>query len=168
MLDDLVNDQTFSSRTDTLGALLRHNQNPYLVPVYTQLVNNIEEALAAQGMFIEQGYEGAMIRNVNGMYEGGKRSANLQKMKSFEDAEYEIVGANEGRGKDSGTVGSFICKIESGQTFSARLQGPYATRKKLFEQGGYIGQLLTVKYQNLTSDNLPRFPIGKGLRIKGM
>ena len=40
-----------------------------------------------------------------------------------------------------------------------------ANKKKLFENGDdYVGKLLTVVYQELTDDGLPRFPVGKAIR----
>jgi len=41
---------------------------------------------------VEQGYEGVMLRNRNGLYESGKRSADLQKYKEFLDAEFQVIG----------------------------------------------------------------------------
>lgn len=112
------------------------------------------------------GYEGSMLRSHDGKYEGGKRSFFLQKLKDMVDAEFEILWVNEGVGKDEGTVGSFQCKIGD-KDFAARLKTTWERRRELFlhpEQ--WRGKMLTVKYQNLTSDGLPRFPIGKGLRDK--
>ncbi|CAM6003858.1 unnamed protein product [Sphagnum balticum] len=47
--------------------------------------------------FLKNGYEGGMARNSNGLYEG-KRSYNLQKIKSFVDDEFSIVGIKEETG----------------------------------------------------------------------
>lgn len=105
-----------------------------------------------------------MIRG-NGPYEEGKRSYYLQKLKNFEEGEWPIVNAEEGRGKDAGTVGAFVCVTQNGTEFKARLKATYERRRELFENPKqWKGMLLTVKYQNLTADSIPRFPIGKGLR----
>lgn len=109
--------------------------------------------------------EGTMIRNGGGSYECGKRSYHLQKHKDMKDGEYLIVGADEGRGKDAGTVGSFRCRTADGKEFSARLKATYERRRELFEHPEqWRGWKLTIIYQNLTADGIPRFPIGKGLR----
>jgi len=128
-------------------------------------------------------YEGTMIRN-DGPYEEGRRSRHLQKLKTWKDSEYQIIGYAEGRGKDAGTVGAFYCAISEGylpeawaeicenlaagrpelRGFKARLKASYDYRRKLFAAKDFVGKQLTVKYQNLTGDGKPRFPIGKAIR----
>jgi ATP-dependent DNA ligase len=111
------------------------------------------------------GYEGAMLRNVGGLYVN-KRSMDLQKMKEFEDAEFDIVGIEEGRGKLSGHVGAFKCKDSRGVEFLAKMAGDTGRLRDYFENDTlWRGKRLTVKYQGLTGANgVPRFPVG--LRIR--
>ena len=46
-----------------------------------------------------------------------------------------------------------------------RPQGNYDERKKQYKEGKkYIGKMLTVKYQELTNDHVPRFPVGLAIR----
>jgi ATP-dependent DNA ligase len=114
------------------------------------------------------GFEGAMLRNSDGLYVH-KRSYDLIKVKSFQDAEFPIVGVEEGRGKLMGSVGAFICKTESGATFKAKLMGSLDNLRTLYENPSmWQGKMLTVKYQNLTADGQPRFPVGKSIRAEGL
>ena len=59
--------------------------------VFTTLAQDEEELISIYEDFLEQGYEGAMARNLNYNYES-KRSKHLQKMKIFQDAEFKIIG----------------------------------------------------------------------------
>lgn len=59
--------------------------------------------------WLGEGYEGAMYRSLRMPYEN-KRSAGLLKIKVFEDHEFEIVGVNEGTGKDMGSASTFTVK----------------------------------------------------------
>lgn len=137
-----------------------------LVLVETAVCDSDEQIMAYHEKNLQGNYEGSMIRN-DGPYEFGKRSYHLQKLKAFVDAEYPIVGAEEGRGKDAGTIGAFLCQTLDGKPFKTRLKATYAHRKFLFENPQeWQDMLLTVKFQNLTQDGIPRFPIGKGLRKK--
>jgi len=114
--------------------------------------------------FIKAGYEGAMVRTLNEGYHT-KRSDQLLKMKTFQDTEFVILGVEEGRGKLAGHAGSFVCQTKDGKQFNAKMSGETAKLKEYWENGtDYIGGLLTVKYQGLTSDGIPRFPVG--LRIR--
>jgi len=136
---------------------------------YLSLVENIgvyneTQVHEAQRKFVEEGYEGAMVRNLIGTYAIGKRSPDLQKVKTFLDGEYEIVGFSEATGNDAGTV-IWECKTPEGLTFRARPRGTREARKELYQNGNdYIGKQLTVRYQELTDDGVPRFPVGITIR----
>jgi DNA ligase-1 len=115
--------------------------------------------------FLSLGYEGAMVRNADSLYEN-KRSYGLQKVKEFDADEYEVVGVIEGRGKLMGHVGSFVCQMKNGQTFDCKMSGDTARLKEYFESPSlWEGKMLTVKYQGLTNTNaVPRFPVGISMR----
>lgn len=111
----------------------------------------------------KQGFEGSMVRNVEGKYVG-TRSYDLLKVKQFEDGEFEIVGVKKGRGKLA-EMGIFICRTEEGKEFDVKCMGSLESLKAyLSNPNDYIGKKLTVKFQNLTEDGLPRFPIGVTVR----
>jgi ATP-dependent DNA ligase len=136
---------------------------------YLSLVENVRvstesEIHAAQARFVEEGYEGAMVRNLTGAYAIGKRSANLQKVKTFLDGEYLIVGFTQGTGNETGCV-IWECHTPAGQPFGVRPRGTQEDRKVLFQNGSdYIGRQLTVRYQELTDYGVPRFPVGIAIR----
>lgn len=115
------------------------------------------------------GYEGLMLRNNHAPYEN-KRSYNLQKVKEFDDAEFEIVGVVEGKGKLQGLLGAFLCKTQEGTEFEVKMTGNQEeTKKFLNDQSLWKGKLLTVQYQGLTGKNkVPRFPVGLRLREEGL
>jgi DNA ligase-1 len=125
--------------------------------------NNEDEIYRLQKQFIEEGYEGAMVRNHHGAYALGKRSANLQKVKTFLDGEYRIVGFTQGEGGETGCV-IWKCSTAS-HTFNVRPKGTREQRRVWFNNGNsYINKMLTVKYQELTDDGIPRFPVGISVR----
>jgi ATP-dependent DNA ligase len=119
----------------------------------------------AYDRFIASGYEGAIVRNAAGIYTINKRSYDLLKVKSFDDAEFQIVGVEEGRGKLAGH-GIFICKTGGGTDFEVKLKGEQEALKDiLLNPDKYIGQPLTVQYFGLTKKSeVPRFPVGLRLR----
>lgn len=132
--------------------------------VETIQVKNEIEVYKHQSAFMEQGYEGAIFRNSAGQYQYGYRSNDLLKVKTFNDAEFEIVGFTEGIGKDKGTV-IWICKTRKGDVFNVRPAGTYEDRQHHFTKGNdYVGQQLTVKYFGLSDDGIPRFPVGLGFK----
>jgi len=105
-----------------------------------------------------------MVRNLKGAYRIGKRSADLQKVKTFLDGEYRIVDYTEGTGNEKGCV-IWVCETPDGRQFRVRPRGTQEERKVLFRNGDdYIGKMLTVRYQELTDDGVPRFPVGIAIR----
>lgn len=123
--------------------------------------------------YIKAGYEGIMLRRPDGAYQAGKRSWNLIKIKPFQTEEYAIVGVEEATGKDRGAA-LFVCSTETpknprADTFRVMLKAPRSKRREywtLFLQrpDALIGKLLTVRFQELTANGIPRFPIGLAIR----
>ena len=105
--------------------------------------------------YMEIGYEGQILRT-NSLYEN-KRSKGLLKHKSFEDAEFEIKGIEEGKGKLAGKVGKLQFEI-NGKPFDSAVNGDHEYLEQLFITGNLIGKKATVKYFELTEDGIPRFP----------
>ena len=114
--------------------------------------------------YIKRGFEGSMARNVNSKYLFGYRSVDLLKVKRFLDAEYKVIGFTEGSAVELGAI-VFICETEDGQQFSVRPTGTHEERKEWFTRGdSFVGKMLTVKYQELSNDGVPRFPVGLHFR----
>ena len=107
--------------------------------------------------YVEWGYEGQMIR-LDNEYEN-KRSKSLLKHKSFIDEEYTILDVEEGGGNKTGMIGSFVFENKDGKRFNA---SPKFNWEECIEMWNnrheLIGKEATVKYFNLTPDNVPRFP----------
>ena len=128
--------------------------------VETIEVQNEDEMMLAFERFNSLGYEGAIVRNANGPYVG-KRSVDLQKLKTFEDAEFKVVGVEEGRGKLTGHA-IFICEMPDTKVqFRAKMRGVQEELKKYFDDPALaVGRSLTIKYQGMTNkNNVPRFPV---------
>ena len=165
--DDTILLTEESAYLNRFTALDKRKLNLPLVTVVTTLINNEEEMLDKFAQYLEEGYEGIMIRNLNSPYEQ-KRSYNLLKYKEFDDKEYKIIGYEEGRGLLSGCVGAFICEISKGITFKAKLKGKDVTEllRGYFKNPKiFMGKSLTVIYQGLSKDGIPRFPVGKIIRF---
>lgn len=163
MYDVADNNKNFLTRKVLLGLFMIKAKKP-LVVVETLDVNNEDELMEAFETFLKQGYEGAMVRNMRGLYVN-KRSVDLQKIKEFQDDEFKIVDVEEGRGKLAGKA-IFVCENKQGTRFNAKMKGNQDDLAKYFKKPALaIGRMLTVQYQGLTGKNgVPRFPVG--LRFK--
>lgn len=136
----------------------------HLEIVRTYKVKTMERFKELFAKFIEEGFEGAMFRNLDGHYEFGRRSYSLIKYKEFDEAEFEIMGAEEATGRDEGTA-VFLLKTADGVWFNARPMGTREQRRDyLLNISKLIGKKGTVKYQGLSDTGVPRFPVFKAVR----
>jgi len=132
--------------------------------IETLKVESESEVYEMYDMFMRAGAEGIMIRNADGLYKLNHRSADLQKYKQFEDSEYKIIDFTEGSNNEKGAV-VWVCETKDEKVFNVRPRGTVESRRKHFENGEtYIGKMLTVRYQELTDDGIPRFPVGISIR----
>lgn len=153
-------DMTFEERWDVVRTL----SNPHYEYVETFDVKKHSDMKGYHKMFIQQGYEGTMIRDRDSVYEVGQRSNYLLKYKDFQTEEYEITGAKTGHGRDANAV-VWVCKTKSGHQFTVRPEGTISQREEHYKNyKKYIGKMLTVRFQNLTAQNVPRFPVGVTIR----
>jgi DNA ligase-1 len=157
---DCVNDKPFEERLAMLKAFFAKHKFAHVNLLPT------EEAAAAADLkkfhdaYVADGYEGLIVRNKKGAYHLATRSADLQKYKEFEDDEYEVVGFTEGEGHEKGLV-IWTCKTKDGKKFNVRPRGTHEERAALFKEAAtYVGKKLTVRFQELTGDGIPRFPVG--------
>lgn len=162
---------------------------PYIRLLEHKLIQNQQELDAFESEALTQGYEGVMVRSLNGPYKYGRSTAKqgiLLKVKRFIDKEAVIVGkkekmhnANEletdelGYAKRSsqksglvpmGTLGALDCvDISTGQPFSIGTGFDDALRDKLWE-ADILGEI--VKYKSFPTGvkEKPRFPVFLGIR----
>ena len=135
-----------------------------LVAVETPLVESEKVLMEYEDQCHNDGYEGIMARNSQSEYLFGYRSKDLLKVKRFLDAEYKIVDFTHGTSIELECC-IFICETPEGERFNVRPVGTHEERKVMYKNGAsYVGKLLTVKYQELSNDNVPRFPVGLHIR----
>ena len=152
------------ARNSALQKLFATHKFQALRLLGTEVCETREKVGEFHARYVAEGYEGLMLRNRNGKYRVGVRSTDLQKYKEFEDAEYKVTGFKEGDGLEKGCV-IWICCTAKGQEFAVRPRGTHEARAELLKDAAsYIGKQLTVRYQELTTDGLPRFPVGISFR----
>jgi DNA ligase 1 len=110
--------------------------------------------------FLDQGYEGLMLKDPNAPYQH-KRSYAWMKMKEEQSIDTPIVGWEWGTGKYEGMIGAFLIehngvrvKVGSGLTDELRDANPV----------DYLQRLIEVSYQHETPDGSLRHPRFKRFR----
>ena len=166
IFDIAVPGYTFGERLtilDRIADVLPENSPLVIVPSY--VVNNEEELMTYHRQFSTEGYEGTIIRNINGLYRYDYRSTDLLKHKDFIDHEFIIIGSTQGHGSDEGTI-IFTCMTADGAEFSVKPIGSREYRRELYNiRNTLVGKMLTVKFQNYSDvDGIPIFPVGLSVR----
>ncbi|MCA9649753.1 MAG: DNA ligase [Myxococcales bacterium] len=106
------------------------------------------------------GGEGVMLRRPGSRYVAG-RSDSLLKVKSFLDTEARVVGHQAGTGRHEGRLGALQVELPNGTRFKVGTGFSDAQR----EAPPAVGEVITVRYQELTDGGVPRFPIYVGVRV---
>lgn len=149
-------DHLFNQRQMDYRLLVREAASESIKAVESTPAHNQEELDSIYQQYIEQGYEGQMIRKWNSSYQH-KRTKDLLKRKDFHDAEFEIVGYKEGKGSREGCI-ILRLAMSDGKEFDSVPVGGIEYQKRLWTRRlDILGMQATVKYQNLSSDGIPRF-----------
>lgn len=127
-----------------------------VISVETRRVENAEKIDELYGQYLEDGYEGQMIR-LNTKYEN-KRSKNLLKRKEFFTDEFTVASVEEGRGNWAGYIKRFVLELPDGRQFGAGVRGTQEVMKQLFE-AKEKPTWATLRYFTPTPDGVPRFPV---------
>jgi DNA ligase-1 len=133
--------------------------------VPAKLVDSYNYARDIHVEFLDQGYEGSIIR-LDGLYKHG-RSYDLMKFKDFSDTEATIIGYELGKGKRTGTLGKFIMLDDEGVQFGCPPGKGYNYKdlaSMLVEINSYIGKRATFTYFQRTKAGSYRHPLFKALR----
>ena len=108
---------------------------------------------------MEQGYEGLILRNLDGKYEYGQRSNDLLKWKLFCSDEALVCDVEI----DKNEEGVLLCRMKDGTEFRCKMKGTHDERLYK-EQLKLIGKHVTFTYQQLSVDGVPIFPVGIAVR----
>ncbi len=122
-----------------------------------------------------QGGEGLMLRQPGSEYVRG-RSASLLKVKQFYDTEAVVTDTQPGKGRHKGAVGALVVRVPQDITLRVGKKTCTLRRSTQFEVGtglsdaqrrpGVIraGAIITVRFQELSNEGVPRFPSLVGVR----
>lgn len=161
-----------------------------IVLVPHERIENLEQLAAYEAKRLTEGWEGVMVRSLQGLYKWGRstpKEGGLLKIKRFVDDEAEIIGfveementnektTNElGRSKRSshkagkvakGTLGAFVLRNSSGVEFQCGSGINDTLAATVWaNQDRYMGQLVTYKSFPIGVKDAPRHPVFKAFR----
>lgn len=167
-------------------ALLHTQLVPHLMPwkslkvngirsITTQVVTDPEqdELDAKAVMYVEKfGCDGAIIRRLDTIPRN-KKTADIIKVKPFEDGEAIIEDMIEGKGHLEGSMGTLVCRMLDQK--SKKATGPQFEigtgegltkdlREELWNDPKTKGSFANFKYQRISNDGMPVLPTLRGIR----
>lgn len=118
----------------------------------------------------EHDIEGLMI-NLDTPYEC-KRTKNLMKVKKFYDFDLQVIGYEEGTGRNKGRLGAFVVDYKGNQV---KVGSGYSDEERINfwnNRDELIGRVITVKYKEVSRDKKTgleslQFPVYCGLTELG-
>jgi DNA ligase-1 len=153
-IGDLDENAPYQFRYDLIELI----DSPYVRIVENINVTSHNDVIEYHDLFVEDGYEGAIVRKLNSPYKNG-RSNDLLKYKAFDDDEFTLLDIREGKGNKKGIAAHADCITVDGKKFTANISGTEEYRKDLLENRELlIGEDVTIRYFRLTPDGIPRFP----------
>jgi len=188
---DVINEKDFSTRLETLKLISTLGDfKKHCVLVEQVLLNNKEEVLDFERVAVESGFEGVMLRSVDGKYKYGRSTEKegiLLKLKRFADDEAEVldsicryVNQNEAFVNELGhtarstikdnlvateSLGALVCRTKDGILFNIGTGFTEEERIELWKnRDSLVGKLAKYKHFPVGALAAPRFPVFLGFR----
>lgn len=163
IFDIIVENMSSEKRIQLLQDAFKKWKSKNINLVEIKNVNSIKEIFTLRNSYINNGLEGIIIRNKNGIYTPGKISRNVFRSKDFKKGVFTIIDAIEGKGNNKGTViWKLECVKDKNKSFTAKPIGTREERIKLFqEKQKYIGRKISVKYLDMDNNTgcVSRHPV---------
>jgi len=152
----------------------------YIVPEFSKVVKTEEEFDTFHEEALAEGYEGTILRIIDGPYDVDKRSKNLLKRKEKFDAEFRITDIVEGKGTNKGIASTIYIDLGENAGMNANHKASLVAcvqdagmakgwnhekcKDLLDNRDKYIGKMATIEYFEITAHGKLRFPKFKTVR----
>ena len=130
---------------------LNNKEQFIILPTFE--INNFVLAESMRNMFINNGFEGLILRNPSAEYQFGKRNQAMFKFKKVDDGKFTIVNIiSEHKRAD---LPIFVCRNDiNGELFECSINKPQdEQRGYLVNKEKYIGKYLFVEYRERSGIN---------------
>ena len=159
MYDVMVPNISFKVRNKIMLSIEKelnlHPFNPYIewqndelqmLNVPQEVVIGEDEVKSLHNAYVEEGWEGLVLRDPDAFYGFGSRTYSMIKVKNYLDAEFIVESYELGLRGTEDMV--FICRTPYGNLFKAKPIGDRATKEEYVANfdSKYKGKFATIKY----------------------
>lgn len=163
---DIASDKmTFEERNKILLELLTLFENAKRIKVLEHYIaKSWLQVQKYHDQWVSEGFEGAVARKHDKVYEFGKRTSSMIKIKMYKDAEFLIIDyAEKLRDEDF----CFICQTKEGKQFEAKPIGDRDLKNWYLENmDDIIGRYGKVKYFEISKEGIPLQPVFQAVRYE--
>ncbi len=142
----------FDKRIELITQVVNEAKIPWLKRVKQWKVKTHSDLMMQLKEITLAGAEGLMLHRGDSLYKG-KRTGDLLKVKSYQDAEAIVIKHFSGKGKYVNSLGALLVKMPSGIEFKIGTGFTDKERKHPPE----IGEIITYQYRGKTNNGVPRF-----------
>jgi ATP-dependent DNA ligase len=164
--------ETFEERYIFLSNIFKKYKFKYLKLVSCEKVNSLDNIYKLNDNYLYEGYEGVIVRNMNGIYKLNSKSYDVLRTKEFKKKDFEIIGATESDGTHKGAIlWNLQCLNNKKKSFWAIPIGTIKERIILYNNyiknpSKYIGKIAKVKFLEITNEGcVSRNPIVENIYI---
>lgn len=157
---------TFKERYNILQHIFKNNKFKYIKLVQCKIVDNLDEIRKLDQEYLLEGYEGIIVRNMDGLYKLNSKSYDVLRTKEFKKKDFVIIGAKEGIGKQKGAIlWNLQCLKDKKLSFWAIPIGTIKNRIEDYKDyiknpNKFIGKVAHVKFLEMSYDGcISRNPI---------
>ena len=118
--------------------------NAKIMLVETTHVASLEAAQVVFEHYLEDGYEGIILKDANAIWED-KRSKKQVKFKGEEECDLKVVGIQPGTGKYEGMIGAILCESADG-ILKVDVGSGFKDNDRKKDHSEYVGKIVAVKY----------------------
>jgi len=147
-------DGMFEQRAQAIKRLVKRIDSPYLAAIEQKTIETQADLMQYFHDIIDQGGEGVMLHRKGACYAAG-RSLDLLKLKPFTDAEGTVIGYRPGKGRLVGMIGSL--KVRTNQGMIVYVGSGFTDKERRHPPP--LQSRITFRYQGLTKNGIPRFPV---------
>ncbi len=136
-----------------------NNKNKFIIlPSYA--ITSEELAIKYRNLFIDNGFEGLILRNPNEEYQFGKRNSSMIKFKKSTDGKFIIIDIKP-EGVKRPDIPLFVCKNDINDAeFECHVGGSFEYQKMILKnKEQYIGKTMVVEYGERSGVNSVPFHI---------
>lgn len=159
---DIVEALPFAERYALLEAYAKQSDEIILVPTFE--IKSEEDLKKYHMKFLEDGYEGSIVRHGEAPYKIKSRSSSLLKYKDFVDIAVPLVDVIPANQRT--TWGVPVLQLPDGRTFEAGARMTHEERENFLKnKHKYIGQTAEIRFFEYYESGMPRFPVLVGFRL---